>query len=589
MVSALLPLRDYQRKAIDAVNERFQDEALRRLAIVLPTGAGKTVVIAHKIKEYLPEHPDMRVLVLVHTDELVRQAKKKITDVAPHLSVGIVKARENETRADVIVASVQTLRSPTRMAQIRDVGLVIVDECHHAVARTYMTILDYYGCFTPMDNGRRHARAIGFTATLVRGDDKSLGLVWQDVAFSRDIPWMVRKQFLIPPRGLAVEVPDLDLTNVKSTRRDYREGELGEALTDSLAPELVAKAYAEHAGDRRGILFAPTVMSAEIFAEAFEEIGIRAEVIHGGLKQDERNAIIGRHLSGITQVVCNCAVLTEGYDDPKISCVVIARPTRSQGLYIQMAGRGLRVDPEVAYDEQDCLLLDVVGANSRHDLRSMADLSEKPLDPEKARSGRTLTELEDEFDAGEGVEEDAPEWYRGPVETREFDPMGRSRSNRVWLKTSNGTYFLPAGTAAYVFIFEYPSAGRWSVAWCAKEAGRRLYTCDEVPRNICVCDDKCKPKSVAMTEHADLDLEAAMGWAEDLAVDMGADTLNLANRKASWRNKPPSEKSLGMAARLGVKVVPGMKAGEVSDRITMVVASRRLDPMVHKVQAKVGA
>ena len=598
--SALLPLRPYQRQALDETREWFKADPFNlRAAIVLPTGGGKTVVFAHRVKEFLDEHPEMRALVLVHTDELVRQAVKKILDVAPHLEVGVVKAKENDVRADVIVASVQTLRNPRRMAQIRDVGLVIVDECHHAVAKTYMSILDYFGAFTPRDGGKFACQVIGFTATLVRGDDLSLGTVWQEVTFSRSISWMVRKGYLIPPRGKSIRVPDLNLRNVKATKKDFREGELGDALVEAFAPEIVAQAYAEHAADRKGILFAPTVSSAQVFAEAFEDAGIKCEVVHGALSDDVREAILDRHRAGITQVIANCMVLTEGYDDPEVSCIVVARPTKSKGLYVQMVGRGLRVDQSKPYAGQDCLILDVVGAAATNDLRSILDLSEKPLDEKKEREGKTLTELEDEFDAGEGVPEDAPEFYHGEVSIEDFDPLGAKSRSKVWIRTSAGTYFVPAGKERYVFIFEYPKAGRWSVAWCTKQAtGVFPYVCAPEIGGKCAHAGTCARRSVATTEHRDLDLETAMGWAEDLAQDLGAASLNTTGKEAPWRRKAPSAAMVGMAKNLGITVpekrdpVSGIvigyevNAGKLSDQITRIMGSRRIDPLVRKVRGR---
>jgi superfamily II DNA or RNA helicase len=561
-------LRDYQRQTIEALKERWKEEDARRLAIVLPTGAGKTVVFAHLCADLLRQHPHGRVLVLVHTDELVRQAVEKINEHAPELIVGVVKAKENGITADVIVGSVQTLRNKRRRDQLRDIVAVIVDECHHAAATTYMTILEHFGCFKP-----EGALAIGFTATLVRGDDKSLSTVWQDVPFSRDISWMIRKRYLIPVGGKAVEVPDLNLRDVKSTRKDFREGELGEALADSLAPELIVKAYLEHAPERKAILFAPTVASATVFAEAFEDLGVPCEVVHGALKQDVRDAILARHRSGVTKVIANCMVLTEGYDDPEVDCIIVARPTKSKGLYIQMVGRGLRVDPARPYDEQDCLILDVVGANSLHDLRSVIDLSEKKLDPKKAREGKTLTDLEDEFDAGEGVEEDAPTFYEGDVNIREFDPLGKVNPSKVWIKTEGGNHFLPAGTGAYVFLMPWPKPDVWSVAVAAKEsAGAVTYGGRTAP--------------VLTTDHRSLSLEDAMLAAEDIALDFGAASMNLANKKAPWRKAVASTKMQNLARSLGIPVSDADTAGKVSDRITRIMGTRRIDPLVRKVTGR---
>lgn len=580
-MSGLLPLRPYQRSAIDAAwADLDQGSEYKRVAVVLPTGGGKTVCFAHMAKEHIQAHPGERVLVLVHTDELVLQAVKKIRDVAPHLEVGIVKAAQNEVRAQVIVASVQTLRNEKRRAQIRHVGLVVVDECHHATARTYRTIMEHFGC-----HGGR-TQAVGFTATLARGDGVSLGSVWQRVSFTRDIAWMVRKRFLIVPRGRRVKVPDLDLSAVRSTRADFREDELGEALADSLAPQLVAEAYAEHASDRSGIAFFPTVASAYVFADAFNEAGIKCEVVHGALPRDERREILARLEAGVTQVVANCMVLTEGFDSPRVSCIVVGRPTKSKPLYIQMVGRGLRVDPSRPYEDQDCLILDVCGAAERHDLRSLADLSEREV--REPRDGDSLLDLEEELDAGEGVEPDAPAYYTGEVEYRDFDPLA-ARSARTWGKTKAGNYFVPAGKDAYVFLHE-TEPGKFTVAWRVKNARTPMYLCcgTDAPIKGCVCG-KREARRGGTTEHRDLDLEMAMAWGEDLAVDMGADPFETFTKKlAPWRRKPASPAARSMARSLGIKVTDDepIKAGELSDRINTIVASKVIDPLVAKANAR---
>lgn len=576
-MSALLPLRSYQRAALDAVREALTE--VNRPAIVLPTGGGKTVCFAHMASEHLAEHPGTRVLVLVHTDELVQQAYNKIRTVAPHLVVGIVKAKANDVRADVIVASVQTLRSAKRRAQIQRVSLVIVDECHHATAATYRAILEHYGSLAcpncsgvdPNSCAMRHVPAVGFTATLERGDGGPLGQIWQRVAFQRDISWMVRKRYLIPPRGKRIEVPELDLSKVRKSGGDFREGDLGEAIVGSFAPEIIAKKYLEHASDRKALAFFPTVASAEVAVEAFQSQGVEAKVIHGGLSTEERRAVLAWHKRG--SVLVNCMILTEGFDDPEVDCIIMARPTQSRPLYIQIVGRGLRVDPARPYEEQDCLLMDVVGVSSRLSLRSMADLTDKPV--KEPRDGQTLLDLEDEFDSGEGVEGEQEEQYAGPVAVKDFDPL-TANSSRAWGKTAGGAYFLPAGKQGYVFLVELPDG--WAVAW-ATQSHRTPWLCP-----LSDHDTECQPRHGRLggvTEHRGMDLEMAMTWGEDLAVDMGADPYETLTRKAApWRKKPASEAMKGLAAGLGIKFSPTIKAGELSDRITKIKASQRIDPVV---------
>jgi superfamily II DNA or RNA helicase len=584
-----LALRTFQREALDALVKRFHEEAAQRLAVVLPTGAGKTFCFAHQTLEHLRDHPDEQAVILVHTDELVEQTFEELLAVAPHLKAGIVKAARNDVDAQVIVASVQSLRNPERRKQIKNVTLVIVDEGHHVLAKTYLDVLTDFGCF----GGK--AKAVGYTATLIRGDGQGLGKVWQDVAYKKSIGWMVRQRYLIPPKGIAVEVPALDLTGVKG-KNDFNDADLGEALTESLAPELVAKAYVENAADRKGILFAPTVVTAYQFAEALREAGITADTIHGGLPLGDRDNpapgtrryILRAHKAGEFQVLTNCQVLTEGYNDPTISCVVNARPTRSKGLYVQMVGRGLRVDFTRDYDEQDCLILDVVGANAVHDLDPEVDLStRKKREKREGETAYTLVDLADEFDAGEGVGEDRPDYYEGDIITREFDPLG-NKSTKVWMKSKGGVFFVPTGKDGYTFIMQYPEPGRWSVAWCTTDSSIRWHTCaagGKVTRE-CVCGKKCAGRQVGMTEYRGLSLEVAMGWAEDVALDLNADSLNKAKRNAPWRKRPASDAIRWKARNLGITVDPEARMGALSDQIDAVLGTNRIDPLVAAVTGK---
>jgi superfamily II DNA or RNA helicase len=579
-VSAILPLRRYQRDAIDAVREGWKTTGNRQV-VILATGLGKTVVFAHAAKEHLDDRPGDRVLVLVHTEELANQAAHKISQVAPHLSVGVVMAGRNQTTADVIVASVQTLRSEKRRAQVRGVGLVIVDECHHATAATYRTILAHYGCMGTgtdpiFDNDHQDppTPAIGFTATLMRGDGGPLHEIWPNVAFARHIGYGVRQGFLVPPHAREVRVPDFNLAHVRATRADFREGDLGDALTDSLAPSVVAQAYVEHARDRSGIMFCPTVASAEIMAEAMRAEGVTCEVVSGAMDRSERAAVLRRLEAGVTQVVANCMVLTEGFDSPRVSCVVVARPTKSKGLYIQMVGRGLRVDPTRTYAEQDCLILDVTGTGERHDLCSIVDLSEKPIDPDKARSGRSLIDLEDEFDRGEDIgPEDESHAWTGPVDVTEYDPLAQ-RTKRGWNRTDGGTYFMPAGPDAYVFVVD------GAVVWCTRSG--TPYCCRSR-----LHDDTCTPlhgRIGGITEHVGLDPETAFGWAEDLAVDMGESLIPAVRTARRVR-----EVELSRARALGIEVRPGMKTTELSPLIDKVTATQVIDRWAPKVRAALAA
>lgn len=571
----LLQLRDYQQETIDAIYAEWEKGVLRPAA-VLPTGAGKTVIFSHLVKRFLTENPDKRVLILAHTDELVDQAAKKIKEVAPHLPVGIVKGPRNDVWAPVIVASVQSLRREERRRQIANVGLIIVDECHHATAKTYVDVLTHYGAFGPSEEsfydygalGRDFfTYTVGFTATLARGDGGQLNKVWQSVAISRDILFMIKRGYLLDIEGISVEIPDLDLDSVKKSRGDFQDGDLGRAMTESLAPELIADAYVKYAKDRPGLAFWPTVEAAYIGAEAMNAHGIVTGVVHGGLKMHERRDILERFRLGKIQVVSNCMVLTEGFDAPWAEVAALARPTRFEGLFQQIVGRILRPDLEQKIeDRKKALLIDAVGAGANHGLRSLVDLSDKPL---VIREGQSLMEA---AAAAEEKIEVAP--YKGPVTFVAFDPAKRAEnSKRAWMQTKGGTRFLAWGEKRYIFLV--PSTlpdvdpDKWDVAWCTKT--NVTYPTPNGPR----LGD--------FTEHRGMSLEYAMNWAETMVDELGDNDTDYGNKNAPWRKRPAREKQLRYARRLGCDVHEGMTGNEVSVAIDTAIASPRVDYFVARI------
>lgn len=544
-----LKLRDYQAEAITAVREAWS-AGVRRPAVVLPTGAGKTVVFAH-IAATMRER-GVRSLILAHRDELIEQAAAKVRAVAPDLRVGIYKGPRREVRGrDVVVASVQSLSREARRAELAAAGLrlVIVDEAHHAVANTYMETLRALGCFE--DDPAAGAYALGVTATLSRTDKIALGQVWQDVVYKRDIVTMIRAGHLVNAKGVRVRVAGLDLAKVKRTGGDYQDRALSEAMHDALAPAAVARAYVEHAKDRSGVLFAPTVAMAYEMAEALRAEGISAVGLDGSLSTIDRRRILAEHARGDVQVVCNCAVLTEGWDAPWCSAVVIARPTSSAGLYVQMAGRVLRPHP----GKRDAMIIDVVGVTGKHRLASVVDLGGaervERLDDDLAQyepdEEIDLLGLLDPAPAGGGRRDD-PEGANGPLVAEIVDLFGSSR--QAWLRTGRGVWFLSA-EKSIIFLAPEPDPGRYAVARAPQWGSGGEFL------------------------QRDVDLDMAMSWGEQYAAE-GAKTLT--RRAASWRKLAPGQGQVTKAIQLRIPW-EGLTRGELSDVISTALATDRLDLM----------
>jgi superfamily II DNA or RNA helicase len=542
-VPEMLRLRPYQSEAVDAIRHAWAG-GMRRPAVVLPTGAGKTVVFAHTAA--IMHERAVRTVVLAHRDELIEQAAAKLRAVAPHLKIGIFKGPRRELRGrDVVVASVQSLVRQPRRDELAAEGfrLVIVDEAHHAVANTYMNVLRDMGCFE--DDPLRGAYAVGVTATMGRADRVALNQAWQEVVYRKDILPMIREGYLVNAKGVRVRVDGLDLRSIKRSRGDFQDKALAEAMHAALAPKAIARAYIEHASDRQGVLFAPDVEMAHEMAEVLTAEGINSAAVDGKMSLGKRRAHLDAFASGAIRVLTNCMVLTEGWDAPWCSAAVIARPTSSPALYVQMAGRALRPHP----GKRDALILDVAGVTGKHKLASVVDLAGadrvEELPPELAEyEGEIdLLDLFDEPAGGGGRASE--ELADGPLVSEVVDLFGTRR--QAWLRTHRGVWFL-AGEKNLIFLAP-----------------------GSVPGTYSVCRAPIRVQGGEFLQ-ADLDLEMAMSWGEQYA----AEETSLTRRGAAWRSRAPSGAQESAAERAGI-AHEGLSRGEVSDLLSIHTASQRLD------------
>lgn len=555
-MTAALPLRDYQLECVEATFDALGRH--QRAADVLPTGTGKSVIIGGIAERWVAERGS-RVLSIAHRDELIRQNANKIRMVAPHLRVGIVKAGEDQTTHPVISASVQTLVSAARRGRIRNVGLVVVDEAHHAPAASYMSVLAHFGAFA--EGG---AKVVGMTATMIRGDGLSLGDVWQDIAYTKPISWFIPRGYLVRPRGLRVRVPDLNLRGVRKTGGDYGSGSLGSAIEGSMAPELVAKAYHEHATGLQGILFAPTVASAQAYCDALVELGMAAVVVSDKTPIEDRRRALKRFERGEIQILCNAMLFTEGTDLPMAQVCVIGRPTLNKGLLMQMVGRVLRPWPGKDF----ALILDVSGATERHSLLGGIELFgeqgvEVPVEGEEPElEAPELDELEAPTELDEMLDSREPVWLTGPTEVVEVDLFHGSSS--MWHRTYGGVWFISAANttqrrdeARYIAVLPSAQPGAWDVVEMdAKRVGRSSWVTQGVET-----------------------LGYAMAFAE---ANVTRDEQWTARRDSRWRGQPVSVAQRGKARRIGLDLDAegAHSAGEASNMIEMVLASARIDPYV---------
>jgi len=325
-------LRPYQGAIIAQCNQIIAN-GQRRPLIVAPTGAGKTVIAAAIIKTAVADL--RRVLVLGHTREIIKQTSLKLSGY--QVEHGIIQADlEGNFNQSVQVASIQTLWSRAmrtdRMA-LPATDLLVIDEAHHCPANTYRQIIKSYP----------NAVLIGLTATPCRGDGRGLGGIFDLLVECPQVPELIHQGFLVRTHVYAPVDPDLK--RVKTRVGDYVVSQLAERMDrDDLVGDIVSH-WHKYGQRRKTVCFTVDVKHSIHVRDEFNKSGVIAEHVDGSTPKAERDAVLARLASGETELVTNCMVLTEGWDLPDVSCVILARPTKKMGLYRQMVGRVLRPAP----------------------------------------------------------------------------------------------------------------------------------------------------------------------------------------------------------------------------------------------------
>lgn len=546
-----IELRDYQVEVRNKVVDLYKQNTHGKAKFVWATGLGKTVgfsAIAHEIRKYA----DTNVLIIAHRDELLTQAAQKYHFIDPTAIIGKVGNGSFEWGAPVTVASIQTIARANHLkqAQMFNYGLVIVDECHHAHAEN-----EYGKVLRALPN----AFVIGCTATDDRLDKKTNDDLFGEAVHSMSILDAIDQGYLTNIRAIAVKT-GTNLDGLHTKDGDYQVKELAEKIDTPARNQKIVDAYLEHASQLQAICFSVDIAHATHLAETFNSAGVSSVAVSG--KTHNRSEILRDFEKGKYRVLCNCQVFTEGYDAETVydeeeekyiflSCAIMARPTKSRGLYVQCVGRILRPAPT----KSEALILDATDNILNH-----------RLEPQNLAKIVGIDDLKDNETVKEAKARKAEELRkkreRKTTINREQDINLNVLVRLNWQRKDDGMFVLEVGAEKHRIAL----VPDWDSDY------------DETYGNYTVW------ARLAPFYDAQMWVESApLSWAQGLAEKKArlllsdAKNIKLVDRNAPWRNYPATDKQLEMLERFGVEVSPAITKGEASDII---------DPIIEKLKAK---
>ena len=484
------------------------------------------------------------MLVLAHRSELLDQARTKIIDSNPTLSVEIEQAERRAGHVDVVVASVATLgrnNTPRIIAYPQNYfKTIVIDEAHHAAAPTYRRIIDY---FNP-------EFLLGVTATPQRSDSVRLVDVFEEIVYYKSIQDLIEDGWLCPLVGYRVKT-STDISEVEIVNGDYAQGKLEDKIDNPERNAHIVAAYRSLAMDQKAIVFAAGVRHAQNLALSFRQASVEAEVIIGTTPREERDSILARFAEGSLRVVVNVGVLTEGFDEPSIQAIILAKPTRSTLLYTQIVGRGTRLHES----KESCKIIDIADTTRGKKPIGLPTLLGLPADFDL--EGQSLTEVAKKFEElenfcpGEAIRVLNPQDIELAYTRINLfmppppNPVVQEYSKLVWAEIAENEFYL--GLNSYESMKIYSDAlGRWTTELNLR-SGNDFTT-----------------KVIGTTSSMRESFARTDKWIQNNR----ADNLNLLESNSAWRSDSPTDKQQKFLKRIGVPVTSDMSKGTASQIIS---------------------
>jgi len=597
-------LRSYQEEALQAVVQAAERGA-RRLLVVAPVGSGKTLLAAR-----LPERfGEGRMLYVCHREELLRQTLRVFKYERPDRTASIERAEaQADPTSQTVVATIQSLASPSRLARYDPTAwpLLVADEAHRSTAESYLKAFRYFRHLAdPEANAttRLDGLLLGLTGTSRRTDQVGLGIVFDEIPFTVTLRALIEQQYLAPLCGYLLR-GGADLERIQTHQaadgeRDYEPRALARAINTPARNRLIVEGTHELAlkDGRPTIVFACDIAHTEALAQAFQAAGVRAAALHSGMSREARVELLDQFRYGTLQVAVNCEILVEGVDLPMASAIVMARPTRSNILFQQAIGRGIRLSPQTG--KTDCLVIDFVDNASEHAGTMMTLPTLFGLPPQMDLKGEVAHEIVAQLEVAAraletGLDDATLQQIRSPEDIprifREFDfwkiaaipPEVSAYTNLTWQRLATGAYnlFIPRALPVPVPIDQVVLAPQDPV----HDEGGQLVIEENALGHAEIRYRVGTSPATKIRETPDL--ASAFRFADTIITTQYSDRLRLLSKDAPWRHRPASRPQLELLVKLGMKVSRTLTSGQASLLINNAKALRLERSVAHA--AKLG-
>ena len=557
---ATILLRDYQEECIRSALAAL-DGGRKRLGISLGTGAGKTVIFTQLIARVRPRSDHAtQTLILAHRRELVQQAAQHCVNAYPGKVIDIeLGSLHASGTADITVASVQSITSGDRLLKFdpERFKLVLVDEAHHIVSPQYLKVLSHFGLDTKTPNS---PSLVGVSATFSRFDGLKLGTAIDEIVYHKDYVDLIKNKWLSDVVFTSVE-STADISRVRSgANRDFQPADLSRAVNTDEVNEVTVRSWlAKAAGRRSTLVFCVDRAHVSGLTGKFREHGVEAHLITSDTPQVERSSRLDAFKRREFPVLVNCGVFTEGTDIPGIDCVLLARPTKSRNLLVQMIGRGMRLHP----GKENCHIIDMVSSlktgivttPTLFGLDPRELVNNASVDDMKALKNQRATETAQTEGIGQAARADGPSSGHQKVVFTEYDSVfdliadtsGEQHvwalSQFAWVHTGADRWILSGPTGTYLRLERHDEG--------EGPAFFKTYVIRALPPGVAKSPYAAPQKILEATTFED-----AVHGSDEYASNIFP--FAFISRRQRWRQGPPSQGQLDF-----INKVRGKYGGEL--------------------------